>query len=341
MKNRIFIGWAGAALVVLSSFFSVQPTSIIPPYPDHWPQPVYNFKDRPLNASKIKLGRHLFYDPILSVNQTISCASCHLSYSGFTHVDHDLSHGVFDSIGTRNSIALVNLAWNKLFMWDGAVNHIEVQALAPLTHPAEMGETLPNVVRKLQQSEKYRQLFYDAFKDTAITGQYLLIALAQFQLTLISSNSKYDRVMRQEENTAFTAMELNGYQLFKKHCNQCHTEPLFSRNDFASNGLPIDTTLNDYGRVIISKNPADSFRFKIPSLRNIEFTYPYMHDGRFNTLRAVLGHYSQGIQMNNKGPLSLQKGLFLTSREKTELQAFLLTLSDTAFLFNPKFSYPK
>lgn len=308
-------------------------------YPKEWPKPVYDFKNNPLDSSKIELGRKLFYDPILSLNNTISCGSCHLSFTAFTHVDHELSHGINDSIGTRNSPVLINLAWNKHFMWDGGVNHIDAQALAPITNPVEMAETITGVVDKLQKSEKYPKLFLEAFGDSIVTGEHLLKAIAQFQLTLVSANSKYDKVKKGE--TIFTSQEKNGYKLFKQHCNSCHTEPLFTNGGFANNGLCIDTTLNDYGRINITQNSEDSLKFKIPTLRNIEFSFPYMHDGRFKKISDVLDHYSNGISNSKTLDPELIKKLILTSNEKVDLTAFLLTLTDKEFLFNPKFSFPR
>ena len=307
--------------------------------PINWPKPSYDFRKNPLSADKIELGRHLFYDPILSKNNQISCASCHSQYNAFTHVDHDLSHGIDDRIGTRNSPALMNLAWHSSFMWDGAINHLDMQALAPISHPDEMGENIETVVQKLQQSKTYPSLFYKAFKDSTITGEHTLKAISQFMLTLVSSHSKYDSVMRKQ--TQFTAKEKNGYSLFRKHCAACHTEPLFTNLQFENNGLDVDSTLNDYGRMKISKNKNDSLKFKVPTLRNIEFSYPYMHDGRFKTLAAVLKHYTGGVKPGSTLSVHLQKPIVLSSNEKVDLTAFLLTLTDKSFLFNPKFAYPK
>jgi cytochrome c peroxidase len=271
----------------------------------------------------------------------ISCSSCHLSFTSFTHLDHSLSHGIYDSIGTRNSPVLVNLAWNKSFMWDGAINHLDVQALAPITHPSEMGENINSVVRKLQQTKKYPPLFLEVYGDSNITGEHVLKSIAQFQLTLVSSNSKYDQVMRNEPGIEFTQQELRGYELFKKNCNHCHTEPLFTNGEFINNGLPVDPDLKDIGRAKISLNPSDSFKFKVPTLRNIEFSYPYMHDGRFSSLYQVLDHYTNNVQPNSNLPLELKNGIQLNSNEKTDIIAFLLTLSDRAFLFNSEFGFPR
>lgn len=324
-------------LIVLSAF-NIATKSLFD-VPENWPKPVYDFKKNPLTKKKVELGRELFYDPILSKNNLISCASCHSPYTAFTHVDHDLSHGIDDRIGTRNSPALMNLAWHKLFMWDGAINHLDMQALAPISHPDEMGETMEHVIKKLKQSNKYRYLFKQAFNDSVITGQLTLKAISQFMLTLVSADSKYDSVMRKQ--THFTEQENKGYILFKKHCSSCHTEPLFTNNEFENNGLPIDTTLNDIGRMRITKNPTDSLKFKVPTLRNIKFSFPYMHDGRFKKLSDVLKHYTSGINYNKTLAIQLQNPLILSSNDKVDLTAFLLTLTDKSFLFNPKHTFPK
>ena len=247
--------------------------------PKNWPKPVYNFANNPISKEKVLLGRVLFYDPILSKDNTISCASCHSQYSAFTHIDHALSHGINDSIGTRNSPALMNLAWQKTFMWDGAINNLDMQALAPISHPAEMANNINNLINKLNSLKLYRKLFFNAYGDSIVTGEKTLKSISQFLVTIISANAKYDRVMRKQEK--FTAQEENGYTLFKKNCSTCHKEPLFTTNEFANNGLVVDTFLNDYGKIRVTKNKNDSLKFKIPTLRNIEFTFPYMHDGRF------------------------------------------------------------
>ena len=307
--------------------------------PKGWPKPVYDFSKNPLAPNKIELGRMLFYDPVLSRDSTISCASCHSQYNAFTHVDHDLSHGIENRIGTRNSPALMNLAWSRTFMWDGAVNHLDVQALAPITNPLEMDEKLPDVIRKLQHNKRYPALFYKAFGDSTITGQKLLLSLSQFMLTLVSNNARYESVKRGEAK--FTENEEKGYTLYKQHCSSCHAEPLFTNNSYENNGLYVDNTLNDRGRAGISKNVADSLKFKVPTLRNLKYSYPYMHDGRFKNLGQVLNHYIMGIQQSPSLSPQLQKGLYLTSDDKFYLIAFLTSLNDKHFVSNPAFTYPK
>ena len=332
MRNKLPIAIAFFCAVYC---FCVAATSVFFPepapleYPETWPFPAYDFSKNPLTKPGIALGRQLFYDPVLSKDSTISCSNCHLSYTAFTHVDHALSHGIHDRIGTRNSPALTNLAWARSFMWDGAVNHLDMQALAPISSPVEMEEKIENVVEKLQRSAGYRVMFFQAFGDSLATGERLLKALAQFELTLVSANSKYDRVLAGKE--IFTDQEQNGYRLFKNNCARCHSEPFFTNYGFEKNGLPVDTALRDFGRMAITRQPADSLKFKVPTLRNIEFSYPYMHDGRFRKLGEVLNHYAHNKDL----------GIELSSNEKVDLTAFLLTLTDRTFLFNPDFAFPR
>ncbi len=324
------------AIAVAASAFNPVEEPVLS-IPAGWPKPVYDFNANPLSEAKIQLGRKLFFDPGLSRNNTISCASCHLPQTAFTHVDHDLSHGIGGRIGTRNSPALMNLAWGRSFMWDGAIHHLDVQALAPIAHPDEMGSAIADVVQHLQKTNNYSALFGKAFGDTTITGEHTLKALAQFMLTLISADSKYDRVMRKEAGAAFNEYEAKGYSLFKSACASCHTEPLFTNGDFENNGLPVDTTLNDSGRMKVTGKESDRGKFKVPTLRNVEVTYPYMHDGRFRSLQMVLFHYSNGIHQSNTLAPQLRKGISLNEEEKRNLIAFLKTLTDEAFLHNVKF----
>ncbi|MCX8524094.1 c-type cytochrome [Chryseobacterium formosus] len=224
-------------------------------------------------------------------------------------------------------------------MWDGAINHIEVQALAPISDKKEMAESLENVIKKLQGKKMYRTLFYKAFTDSTITGQHLLKALAQFQLTLVSANSIYDKVKSGTEN--FTEKEQKGYELFKRNCNSCHQEPLFSSYKFANNGLPKDSYLKDIGRMGVTQRKEDNLMFKIPSLRNLSYSYPYMHDGRFTRLSQVIDHYTKGIQSNSKVSKELAKKIVLSDNDKVDLIAFLLTLNDREFVKNSDFQFPK
>ncbi|MFT5620008.1 MAG: cytochrome c peroxidase [Chitinophagales bacterium] len=307
--------------------------------PHDWPETQYDFENNPLTEEKIFLGRVLFYDPKFSRDGMISCASCHSPYNAFTHVDHALSHGVFDSIGTRNSPALMNLAWQASFMWDGAINHLDMQALAPISHPDEMASSISEVVDYLNQTDHYRSLYFQAFQDSAATGELTLKALSQFMLTMVSSSSKYDQV--KNDIASFNLQELAGYGLFKTHCNSCHQEPLFSTFKFASNGLPVDTILNDLGRFKITNDSSHLYQFKIPSLRNLAYSFPYMHDGRFKSITEIINHYTTEKEANLNLAPELQKPVELTANEKIDLTAFLLTLTDSSFVFNKAFNYPR
>jgi cytochrome c peroxidase len=339
MKFRFkYLLVVGSIVIFSLAFTFLKPTPLYLEIPKGWPKPHYDFTKNPLTEEGFQLGRQLFYNPILSRDNTISCASCHLQATGFTHVDHELSHGIDGKIGTRNSMTLMNLAWSKSFMWDGGVNHLDVQPLNPITSSIEMDETLANVVSKLQKSEKYQALFLAAFGDANITGQRVLKALSQFELLLISSNSKYDKVMRKE--AVFTNQEQNGYKLFKTNCASCHNEPLFTSEKFERNGLPIDTTLNDIGRQKITGNSKDNMLFKVPTLRNIQFTFPYMHDGRFKKLTDVIKHYNS-LENDKNLPKQLKKPMHLSDNERVDLVAFLHTLTDTEFLFDKRFSFPR
>lgn len=321
----------GALLMLLSAAQRPGPEPAVLQYPKNWPAPRYDFSRNPLTREGIELGRRLFYDPVLSRDSTLSCAGCHLSFTAFAHVDHALSHGIQDRIGTRNAPALANLAWTQAFMWDGAIQHLDFQALAPISSPTEMDHSIQKIVEKLNASPRYPALFDAAFGARKATGERVLKAMAQFELTLISAGSKYDRMMAGTDT--FSRQEQNGYAIFQKNCASCHAEPFFTNFSFEKNGLPLDTMLRDYGRMRITQNPADSLRFKVPTLRNIEFSYPYMHDGRFRKLRDVVNHYAQTT--------ALDRPIELSANEKTDLVAFLLTLTDRAFLFNPDFSFPK
>lgn len=305
-------------------------------YPKEWPNPIFL---PPNDSARFSLGKKLFYDGILSVDGSISCASCHQPFAAFAHSDHDFSHGVNEQFSKRNAPALINLAWMKEMHWDGAINHLEMQPLAPITDPREMGESIGGVLQKLQADRHYPEHFKRAFGDTNITTERLLKALAQFTSRLISYRSKYDRVIAGKDS--FLPYEKRGYQLFKSHCNGCHREPLFTDHSFRNNGSG-NNRLNDVGRAGITLNPEDSFRFKLPTLRNVQVTGPYFHDGRHMALSNVIDHYTARI--NRENPLldsMLKQPIILSKTQKKELLYFLYTLTDSNFLFNPVFAPDK
>lgn len=306
--------------------------------PAGWPKPTYDFSKNQLNQYKIDLGRVLFYDPILSKDSSVSCSSCHSPYNAFAHADHKLSHGIKDRVGNRNAPSLMHLAWQKNFMWDGAVHHLDVQALSPISNPLEMDESVGEVLKKLNRVKLYRELFFNAYRDSVANSERMLKSLSQFMLTLISADSKYDKVMSKQDS--FTKQEENGYRIFKSNCSACHTEPLFSNYEYENNGLIPDEKLNDIGRARISLYPQDSFKFKVPTLRNLQYSYPYMHDGRFQNLQDVVNHYNEEKFNHPSLSKKLKQKMNLTSKEKTDLIAFLLTLTDKSFIFNKNFGYP-
>ena len=338
MKATFLVLMICCSVVSISFFFELKDNPFF--VPQGWPKPTYNFEYNPLTKDKFELGRTLFYDPDLSSDSTISCASCHLQFSGFTHIDHALSHGIDGKIGTRNSPVLINLAWNKFFHWDGGAGDLNQQAINPLTHPKEMDNNLKEILRRLNNSAFYRKRFYNAFGDSAITTEKLLKSLANFTVSLVSSNSKYDRFKRGAEE--FNEQEKNGYRLFQKYCASCHAEPLFKIDAFKNNGLALDPELKDEGRKVITGSPKDFATFKVPTLRNVEFSFPYMHDGRFKKLREVIEHYNS--LPNNKDSFSKElkkiKKPFSDSESK-DLIAFLKTLTDKEFLYNPIFRFQK
>lgn len=315
-----------------------KPTPIRFIVPAGWPQPRYIFKNNPLTKEGFELGRKLFYDERLSKDSTISCASCHQQFGAFATYDHNLSHGYNNTLTNRNAPSLQNLAWQSAFMWDGGISHLDLQPLAPLTATNEMGETLKNVISKLNRDTAYKRMFKNAFGTAVINTQKMSMALSQFVLMLVSSNSKYDKVMRGE--IQFATAEKQGYELFKQKCSSCHKEPLFSDFTYRNTGLTLDTTLNDYGRMKITLNKNDSLKFKVPSLRNVAITFPYGHDGRFFSLQNVYEHYRNKMVITGGTDSLLLKKIPISNIEASLLTAFLRTLTDTTFLRNPQFAPP-
>lgn len=304
--------------------------------PDNFPPVVYKFQDNKVTEAGFELGRRLFYDPMLSLDNTISCGSCHAQVHGFADHGNRFSTGIMGKEGVRNSPALFNLAWHPAFMWDGGINHIEVMPIAPLTASNEMGETLANIVAKLNTTAKYPALFKNAFGTEEINSQKILLALSQFMGMMVSSNSKYDKYLRKE--AVFTDDELAGLTLFRQHCETCHKEPLFTDFSYRNNGIGISET--DSGRQGITLDVSDRGKFKVPSLRNIDLTYPYMHDGRLYSLTNVLDHYTDNIQQSATLDPLLQKGIAINKKEKQQIISFLRTLTDYVYITDSRFSEP-
>lgn len=306
--------------------------------PAGWPAPHYNFSGNPLTQQGFELGRKLFYDGKLSKDGNFPCASCHQQFAAFSTFDHPLSHGFGDQFTTRNAPGLYNIAWQPQTHWDGGIANLEVQPLAPLTAPNEMAEDLNNVLDKLRADASYPALFKAAFGDENVTSQRMLWALTQFVGTMISADSKYDRVKKGAAN--FTPDEQTGYALFQSKCSSCHTEPLFTDNSFRNTGIPVDPTIKDYGRMRITRLPADSLKFKVPSLRNVAVTAPYGHDGRFLSMSQVMEHYNSGVENGPTTDPLVKNKIPLSINDKFYLLAFLRTLTDSTFIKDSRFSQP-
>lgn len=290
--------------------------------PAGWPAPHYNFDENKLSPAGFELGRTLFYDRRLSRNNTVSCGSCHQQFAAFSHLDHPMSHGIDNKMGKRNTPPLFNLIWQPSFFWDGSVNHIEVQPISPMQNPVEMDEKLENVINKLKTDTAYRRMYKQAFGDTAINSQRTLRALAQFMGMMVSANSKYDKYIRKEPGGEMTENELNGMEVFRSKCATCHKEPLFSDFSFRNNGLAPKYNGLDSGRATITQKAEDMYKFKVPSLRNLKYTWPYMHDGRFTELPQVINHYTGNKFVSETLDPALKNAFFFNRAAESKPHCF-------------------
>jgi cytochrome c peroxidase len=311
--------------------------------PANFPNPVYDFAKNPITQDGFLLGKELFYDGDLSRDGTISCAECHSQPYAFTHHGHDVSHGIDNLKGIRNAPPIQNMAFQKEFFWDGGVFDLDLFSIAPIENPVEMDEKLGDVLEKLRKKEKYATLFQKAYGTKDVTTERFLKALSQFMNSMVSANSRYDKYVRKESGGTLTEEELAGMAIFKQKCVSCHSGELFTDQSYRNNGLAV-YTIEDTGRARITQNEKDNYKFKVPSLRNVELTAPYMHDGRFYTLEAVLRHYNESVldvpildpSLKNAQKLGIQT----TADEQAKLIAFLKTLTDDEFLKNKKFAAP-
>jgi cytochrome c peroxidase len=357
----------GMLLVVMLCTFSCGPGASEPPVepvpepsgptalrwikPAHFPEPVYDLSQNPLTVEGVQLGRFLFYDGILSRTNVIGCGTCHQQATAFTHHGHELSHGVNDQLGTRNAPAVQNLAWGTSFFWDGNQHLLDSVSLFPIQNKVEMDETMDNILVKLRATPAagqkvqvdYPRMFKAAYGNEEITSVKVRKALSQFMMTMVSANSKYDYYVLGDASALSTA-EKTGLELFKQHCASCHSGALFTDYSYRNNGLP-PIKINDQGRFGITNNENDRYKFKVPSLRNVGLTAPYMHDGRFVTLEQVLTHYTDQMQpsatLDDIFKLPGGKvGIKLTAAEKQNIILFLKTLSDDQFISNAQLSDP-
>jgi cytochrome c peroxidase len=326
--------------------------------PSGYPQPVEPGDNR-TTVEGAELGRYLFYDTRLSADNSMSCASCHLQQNAFTD-PRRYSIGINGQSGTRNGMALINLTFNpnQRFFWDHRAQTLEEQIFEPIRNPIEMASDWNTVVGKLKNDAFYRGMFREAFGNEQIDSVKISKAIAQFIRTLVSFNSPFDKWARGEGQ--LSPQELNGLSLIqdqtKGDCFHCHNsaDRLFSNYRIMNNGLDPQSAWSnpdfDFGLYLVTGNPADKAKFKVPTLRNIALTAPYMHDGRFNTLEEVMvNHYLTGGQVSETidplmefSPQSLpgNPGLNLTPQDIQDIIAFLNTLTDQEFISNPQFSDP-
>lgn len=309
--------------------------------PSNFPETTYDISQNPPTEQGFELGKRLFFDGRLASDGVVSCGFCHIQEFAFTHHTHITSHGVDGKIGNRNAQPLHNLAYMIDFTWDGAATFLDSQYIIPITAEKEMNETIGNVLTKLRNDDNYPELFANAFGDDEITTERLFKAMSQFIVMMVSANSKFDKWQRGEAVT-LTPDEDAGRVLFNNKCATCHSGTLQTDQSYRNNGLPVDPAFDDIGRERVTGLPEDHRKFKVPSLRNIEITFPYMHDGRLQTLEDVLDFYTDGMVESATLDTGLRRpdgslGLDITQEEKVKIIAFLKTLTDNDFLLDNRF----
>ncbi len=301
--------------------------------------------DNALTVEGVALGRRLFYEKMLSNDGSMSCATCHKQENGFDD-SRQFSQGTNGSFGDRNAMPVINLGWNRHFFWDGRRGSLEGQAHDPVVNPIEMANNWPEVVRRLQNSAVYPDLFYKAFGTRTVDSGLVVKAIAQFERTIVSFNSPFDRYYFQGDSAALSGAEKRGLNIFigQGLCKNCHLmNALFTDHEFRNNGLDVDP--KDGGLMKFTALTSDRGKFKVPTLRNIALTGPYMHDGRFATLEEVVDFYDSKVRQNSPNidehMPEFGTGLHLTTQQKSDLVAFLKALTDREFVMNPAFSEPR
>lgn len=311
-------------------------------------------EDNTLTVEGVKLGRMLFYEKMLSRDNSQSCASCHRQEHAFSDTTR-FSIGIAGLPGKRQAMSVFNMAWNNNeFFWDGRAHLLRDQSILPIQDELEMDETLDNVLAKLSDSKMYRDQFTRVYGSDEVTIDKMALAMEQFMLSIVSYDSKYDQWKAGQ--VALTESEERGRLLFETEynpffpefsgadCAHCHGGANFENDLYMNNGLDSDTDFVDIGREAVTNKPMDRARFKVPSLRNIELTAPYMHDGRFTTLEEVVDHYNEGIHPSSTvDPAILatsETGLFLSDQDKVDLVNFMKTLTDQSFITDNRYSDP-
>lgn len=369
MRRLLFFGALGIAILLQFSACNDNKTDDKPKFnpTEIDPATIFDAKigmpilpsDNPLTEEGVYLGRMLFYDPMLSYDSSVSCASCHRQEYAFSDGGKVLSNGVFGLKTGRNTPPIFNLAYNKKFFWDARQNTLRELVFEPIQAHNEMAMTLPILEKKLQRTQRYKDYFLKAFNREPNVFD-MSLALEQFMLSIVSYQSKFNDFFP-GKFSKISALEGEGALLFNSlvdfdavtgitsgaDCFHCHGGPKAQIQDPTTGGLAnngLDSVFRDLGYGAITGRVSDRGLFKTPSLLNIGVTGPYMHDGRFATLEDVINHYSEGVHFNspNFSPMMSHnnKHLMLTSAQKVALKAFLLTMTDTAFLHNPKYSNP-
>ncbi len=306
----------------------------VPDYYGNLPQPSFN------SATKdgVALGRKLFFDPILSSNNKVSCATCHIPDVAFAEPSTIFStKGVSQKMLHRHTPTLFNLAWHNGFFWDGGAVDLESQAFGPITHPDEQNKNLITLVQQLKTIPDYVMLFKKAFPKDTISSQKIAYALSQFQRSLISSSTLYDSFLKTKDSSIFSIQEKQGYKIFKIHCETCHKEPFLTDFEYHNNGLDADFSDDSFegtfqGRYRVTLLEADKGKYKTPSLRNINLTAPYMHDGRFGHLDSVFNHYQNNIKNSQTLDIRLKNKIKLTDDDIKNIKAFFNTLTDSKIM---------
>lgn len=344
MKTKVLVVFSAFVFISCNTTTESSYEAVTIEKPSNFPDIKFDSQENPITNDGVALGRMLFYEGNLSSDGTVACAFCHIQENAFTHHGHTLSHGVGGLQGMRNTPPVQNMAYMQNIMWEGVLHNLSSMALAPISNPVEMNGNFDVITQKLQNSTKhnYKLQFKKAFGNEEITANKILLALGQFMATMVSANSKYDKYVRHEEGVMLTNDEMQGLNVFNQKCASCHATDLFTDQSYRNTGLYYNATLDDTGRERVTHDISDYMKFRVPSLRNIELTAPYMHDGRFYTLNAVLNHYNSGvIDYPNLDPLLKQNGytgISLSDNEKQYLIAFLKTLTDYEFINNSKYS---
>jgi cytochrome c peroxidase len=301
----------------------------------------------PLTVEGIALGRKLFFDPVLSADGSLACGGCHIPAAAFGD-NVEVPVGITGIAFQRNTLPLFNVAWkfNEQFNWNGTIRSVHQMVLATIPNEIGFQNTWEDAIAALENDPEYPAMFKAAFGGETITATLVARAIEQFVHTVISGDSKFDKYLREEIN--LSPAEFRGLELFMTeegdcfHCHGSPGNPMWTDNEFHNNGL--DEVFTDLGLGEVTGDVADNGKFKTPTLRNLAYTAPYMHDGRFETLDEVLDHYSSGVRISpTTDPLmqfAFQGGVQMTEDEKADLKAFLMTLNDETFINNPEFQAP-